>query len=95
MWEIVASIKKPKNIISVDDCLFNLKKIYACKMDNEIRVLVKFAGRYHWSNLELSSKGNKGGYTTAKEAVKDWLSVYKDKSVYVFNNQCELKKWAN
>ena len=98
MQQIIASYKNPKNIIGIDDCKFDPDKIYVCKMDDNIRVLVEFAEKYHWSNLELSNRGcfgySRGGYSTAKEAVEDWLLIGRDKSVYVFDNQCELEKWA-
>ncbi len=100
MQEIVTSIKKPKNIISIEDCKFDGNKIYIYKMhDGSIRMLVEFQRTYHWSNFCLSNKGcygySHGGYTTAKEAVEDCLDTAEYKSIYVFDSQCELKEWAS
>lgn len=100
MQEIIKSHKADRNIVTIDECQFSHNKIYVY-WSGDIRILVNYGGRYFWSTLKLSDEASYGGikgYSTAKDAVSDYLTTCNENSekrVYIFNKQCELREWVD
>ncbi len=105
MQEIIEDNKQPKEVVCINECKFEDNKIYArmsFAVSRGLRVLVRFNNIYYWSGLSLSNFGAFGGssgYSSPQAAIRDVFNQNKvgilKQKVFIFDNQCELKKWAS